>query len=464
MTLWGALLAGCGSDGSSGPGGGSGGANSGEEPLPEPRVTSFSPSAGPWGTNVTIEGSDLGGTPTFESGHTVRQYTLSTPTQRGFRMPFPAEGAVSLESSWWSVGVGEFTPTWQLAGSVRVPATATVLSAVSRAARRISVLFSGDPAVVLHLEGGELLEETIVFPSATSLSERRLYLTEDGELRAFAVTTGSPRRILDARRSSAGEWTVESTGIEATQDSEEDLVVAGGRGGGVVWFRTWVDDSPGAGGAAGGSNDVDTAAWMRARSVDGSWEVDAGPIVDPAFGRKSYAAGATSDGSLYVAQAVDASTLFDSMEQPRMRRLSPHGTQFGPLLEVGTRVDDSVSAIFLADRGEGLVVSYCGRDVGVISAPTESCYEGLAPAEGTWVTRVPRESGSTHHALTLTTAASFVCENDDLALQLHSADTEEPVAWPCPSVVASAIDPTGELVALVRIEDQLRGFLPRSSN
>lgn len=455
-----------GSSGAGDPGTGTGGADGGS-PLPEPTVTSFTPEFGPWGTNVTLEGEDLGGTPTFqgpsEEGVAISRYTGSTPTSLGFRVPFPAEGALHLESSWWSVPAGDFTPTWQLAGAADVPAVTTVLSAISRAPRQLSVLFSGDPAVVLHLEDGELIEDTLVFPANAAPSTRRLYVTEGGAVAAFALTTDTPAVILDARRSDAGEWSVESTGIETIVDPADDVVVAGGRGGGVVWFRTWLDAPGGMGGAAGSSGADDTAAWARARSVDGHWTIDREPIADPAYGRRGYAAGATSDGSLYVAQAADASALFDTMEEPRLRRLGPQDAAFGPALPAGNRVDDYVTSITLADRGEGLVVGYCASDTGVFSAPTDTCREGLAPAEGPWIPYVPREGASTRHALTRASAASFVCEDDELELRVFPSEIEEPVSWPCPLLLTSAVDPEGNVVALVRVDDRVHAFLPRVS-
>lgn len=428
----------------------------GEEPgqpgpsYPEPSIESMEPASGAYGTLVTIRGQGLGnpalGGFTLALGNqgeveltpqdkvAVQSWT---DEEIVFRFPFPAEGAVSLEAPKGAALAGEFTPTWHVAREIDKAPAATALASISPEPDHIVMLFDTMPLKLLDVSRDGVLERSVTAPGVDP-SSIRLYLNEAGETEGVGVSSGADP-VLVHLRNQAGDLVAAPTAIELLAT---DFSVAGGSEGASVWMKR-------------------ADGWHRARPSAGSWQLDKGPIVDPNPSARMRRGGGASDGSLFLAHAVDTGNFFDDMEAPYMMRLAPAATQFGPATAAGRSVDDYITGLTLTSSGDGLVVRTCGSDVDPfgLSGTTRYCYDALHAPSGARLLGVPVASGAIVHAFTHERAVAGYCSRDRSWLIQTDTDTEvmpgaplgEPVLFPCPEAVALEVNGDGDYLPVVRL-------------
>jgi hypothetical protein len=416
-------------------------------PPGPPEVDALTPEVGPFGERLSIQGSWLGNparaaqlrigsTPAFTIFSNDENFVESwTENEIVFRYPFPADGAISIETAEGAAAVGSFTPTWlSLATASNAPAV-SVISSISTAAQTVTLLFDTTPPVLLELgpEGAVQHEVTLNGALASSL---RLYLGSSG-IEAVGVTSGETPELVQLRNVD-GDLIGEATGIllDATESA-----LAGGPDGASAWMHR-------------------ADGWWRARPLGADWSVDAGPIDDVQSSSPDRAVGAASDGSLYVAWSVDAGNFFDDMEAPRMRRLDASTLTWTGSQSAGSSVDDYITSLEVIDKGRGVVVRYCGSDVDPFgtSSTTYRCYDGLHTPAGASIARVSVDATASRHAFSAARAVAGYCDEDDNFRLRTDTDVAappdapigEPIVFPCQATSALEIDPNGDFVPVVR--------------
>lgn len=400
-----------------------------------PVVERFTPSTGPWGTSVTIDGSDLGDASRSASLRVGDSLTLApdsgevarwTETQVVFRVPFPHEGLVTLETDEGSVDAGSFTPSHEIAGALDVASDTDVLTGVSLENGSVALALGGEPLRVAVFDGDTWVDTEL--PAASVRTETlRLHADSAGELRAFALDTTSPAELI-AFEVTDDEWQAVPTGVLVS----ERTLVAGGPDGASVWFSS-------------------SDGWQRARPLDDVWQLDKGPITDPYASSMLPTAGATSDGALWVARARDTGSTFNDKGAPFMRQLAPDAAAFGSEFQMGNDLDDYLTSISIVDRGRALVVEYCGSDENLLGGPDEyECLTAGVTEDATAFRSIGTESSTVRHAFTSTTRHSLTCHSSQ-----GSQIDGETWAWPCLDVEALEIDPAGASVPVFRHDGQL---------
>lgn len=399
-----------------------------------PTVLRFTPSTGPWGTAVTIDGRDLGsaGRRANLSVGTSAELTPDsaeverwTETQVVFRVPFPHEGAVTLETDEGSVDAGTFTPSHAIVGAVEVAGDTDVLASVSLADGAIALALSGDPLQLLVFDGAAW--QSAELPSEGIRPETlRLHADSAGELAAFALDTASPPELVAFAATSDG-WQASPSGVLTS----ERALVAGGPDGAAVWFSN-------------------SDGWHRARPVDDVWQVDKGPITDPYASSTLPRAGATSDGALWVVRARDTGSTFNDKGAPFMRQLAPDATSFGSEFRMGNDLDDYLTSIAVFDHGRGLVIEYCGSDENLLGGPADyECLTAGVVANATAFRSIGAESNTVRHAFTHEARHWITC-NTSQGSQIDG----EAWAWPCLTAEALELDPAGAVVPVFRHDGQ----------
>jgi hypothetical protein len=424
-----------------------------EPPMP-PAVTALKPPSGPYGTEVRIDGTGLGSAArpgvslqlgAGELTPSSKPEVLSwSETQIRFRYPFPYEGRILVKTPQGEVDVGEFVPTWVPGAPFKslsgVTSTASLASAPGVLA---ALLDTGPPSLVVF--DGSSWTSTKVPGSNLRADSIRLYL--DGDvLSAFGLSSATAPEILGL--DPAAGFAQTPSGVRLTSDYR----VAGGQDGASVWARTG-----------------DT--WKRARPSGGAWAVDKGPITDPNPSGAHHAAGTTSDGTLFIGWGEDNGTTFDDRGSAFHQRLPADASVFDAKVKSGGDVDDAVSAVTLFDRGQGLLLRYCGTDkdpFGVTGNDT-LCYTALLPA-GTKMT--VSEDASRRYAFGPNgEAVAFCSESQGLRLAplLGTGDADrakldalaaDVVAWPCPNIVAIEVDADGEPLLMLELAGKL--YSPRA--
>lgn len=415
-----------------------------------PTVEELTPQSGPYGTTVTLRGEWLGsrdrkgvrlslgdaGEITLDPKSTLGVQSW-TENEISIRFPFPAAGAVVLETPEGSVEAGEFQPSWVSAASAEAAPGASVIASISLAPQTITVLFDTDPPVLTEI-GPEGAVERAVELGDADLQSVRLYAGSDGSVEGLALSSGPSPELLRLTNVE-GKLVAEGAGLQL---AATEFALAGGPDGATVWMHR-------------------EGGWVRARpSKTGKFVVDKGPIVDPKPNGKNRAFGATSDGSLYIAWAVDTGNFLDDMEAPVFRRLGPSDTAFGAETRAGSSVDDYVTSLELFDKGRGLVVRYCGSDVDPtgLSGRTYRCYDALHAQGGGSIQRVPVDVTSSTHAFAQARAVAGACDSAQTFRLRTDTDeagaapdtTGEAVIYPCQTTVALEVDPDGQFVPLVR--------------
>jgi hypothetical protein len=424
---------------------------SGDIDVPEPVVESMQPESGPYGTLVTITGQSLGSEGVSGFTLTLADGLVLTPqdetsvvswtdTEIVLRYPFPAEGVISLESPGGTATVGRFTPTWHIAREIETAPVATALASISPEPNRIMMLFDTMPLSLLEV-GPEGVIEHAVSAENVDASSVRLYLNATGQVEAVGVSDeAEPVLVHFANEEGDLVGTATSIALQATE-----YVVAGGSEGAAVWMKR-------------------TAGWHRASPSTTGWKLDKGPIADPDPSAPDRAAGASSDGSLYLAHSEDAGFLTDDMEAPYTVRLTPTGTQFGPATRAGAAVDDYVTTLRLTSSGDGLVVRVCGSDADPFgfSGTDYYCYDGLHAPNGAQLFGVQVDAKASAHAFTQERAVAAYCSSDrrwfirtDLDVE-ETPDTPlgEQVLFPCPEAVALEVNGDGDYLPVVRVANK----------
>lgn len=416
---------------------GSGGSAGGEAPVTfgPPTITRFTPSTGPWGTSVSIEGTDLGDA-TRDARLTVGADLTLTPeddeverwseTQVTFRVPFPHEGLVTLETDEGSADAGTFTPSFEVLTAHGISADTDVLVSVSLTNRGIALVLGPSPLTVTSFDGNAWLDQEL--PSLDLRPETlRLHANSAGELAAFALSNDSPPELI-AFEIEAGEWQVVATDVAPT----ERTLLAGGPDGASVWF-------------------LSTDGWERARPIDDVWQIDKGPISDPYASSTLPRAGATSDGALWVARARDTGSTFNDKGAPFMRQLAPDASAFGTEFQMGNDLDDYLTELSVVDRGRGLLVKYCGSDENLLGGEDEvECLTAGVVADTTAFRSIGAETNTLRHAFSVDARQWVTCH----ATQGTQIGGETWV-WPCLDVAALEIDPSGAAIPVFRHDGEL---------
>lgn len=404
-----------------------------------PDVEGFSPDEGPWGTTVTVSGSELGSDLRPGVFLTIGDSLVLDPeddavvtwteTQIELRIPFPHSGTISVETPEGSATVGEFPAPYLLSPVVAVEVGASVVASVSLEPGSLALALDTDPVVVVAFDGSDWTTHEL--PDAgLRTNSVRLY-GEGGALKAFGLTTGGSPEIVDFTQGDSG-WEATSTSIVVS----EQYAIAGGPDGAVVWFS--VADE-----------------WTRASVGAAGWSVDKGPIADPIADEELHAATATSDGSLYLARALDTGILFDDLGAPFVSQLTPAGTDFDPEIRVGASVDDYVTSLELVDRGRGLLVEYCGSDVDPLNVTGTDyrCYTAALTSAGLNLKSSSNEvEFRAYHAATTNKWIVGSCDRNEgtVLTEGEAATLVANLTWPCVDFGGVELDPDGAPVVAVR--------------
>jgi hypothetical protein len=447
-----------GNAGQTGQAGQAGEPGSPSQPPVAPTVTAMMPLSGPYGSEIRIQGEGLGsaareGVSILLGAEGDAELTpMKKPeilswseTEIRFRFPFPQAGRVLVKTPEGEVEAGEFEPTWEPGPAF--DSIANVVSTASLAPAQgtiAAVLDTGPPSLVafdgrawsaLDIAGKNLRADSI-----------RLYL-DGGDLAAFALSTATAPEIIALDPADAFSQT--ASGVKVTSDYR----VAGGPGGATVWWRS-------------GNN------WSRARPSGGSWALDKGPIGDPNPSGARHAAGSTADGTLFVAWGEDTGSTFDDKGAAFHRRLPADAAAFETKVRTGGDVDDAVSGITLYDRGNGLLIRYCGTDKDPLGATGNEtlCYTALPPSD---VKMTTSERANLRYAFGPDAQPVAYCSaskglrlaptvgsgaSDQGELEALAADI---VAWPCPNVLALEVDPDGEPLLIIEQDGTLYSPRPR---
>jgi hypothetical protein len=399
-------------------------------------ITRFTPSTGPWGVSVSIVGTDLGDA-TRDARLTVGADLTLTPqddevegwseTQVAFRIPFPHEGVVTLETDEGSAEAGTFTPAFEVVGTRSVSTDTDVLSSVSLTNGGIALALGTSPLTVTSFDGNDWLDQEL--PNVALRPETlRLHANSAGELAAFALSPESPPELI-AFEIEDGQWQVVATDVTPT----ERTLLAGGPDGASVWF-------------------LSTDGWERARPIEDVWQLDKGPISDPYASSTLPTAGATSDGALWVARARDTGSTFNDKGAPFMRQLAPDASEFGSEFQMGNDLDDYLTELSILDRGRGLLVKYCGSDENLLGGPDEfECLTAGVVANATAFRSIGAETNTVHHAFAIDTRQWLTCHATQ-GTQLSG----EAWVWPCLDVAALEIDPAGTAIPVFRHDGELK--------
>jgi hypothetical protein len=443
-----ALIAvGCGSGGNNT--GGSGG--SGGSPPVAPSVTDMDPAEGPWGTVVSIQGEGLGssarsgvelvlggnGDLVIQPNDDPLDAVVSwNETEILFHVPFPIEGAISIETPQGAALAGEFTPSWIAGPSISAGPATKVISSVSPDEGVISVLLASGKL----LEIGTDVVERDVNAGTADLETAKLYVTPSGDVEAIALSEGTPPELVHLAFDGAA-LTAAPTGITGTW---LETHLTGGPNGGYAWVR-------------------DTTGWSRLSPSSGAWAIDKGPVADPAPANGLRAVAATNDGALHVVWNVETGDLFDDLEAPFMATLAPSASDFAGEKKAGNSLDDYLTVLELETRGAGMRLYWCGSDVDpVLGTPPESACDTLyISSGGTSVEPQFKEDDYSRFVFTDELVGAAFCGNSGgLELTTDSQQASGELAiWPCPRLIAVEIDPSGYFLPLIVHDDQL--FSPR---
>jgi hypothetical protein len=243
-----------------------------------------------------------------------------------------------------------------------------------------------------------------------------------------------------------------ASGVMVTSEYAMD----GGTDGATVWFRSGNE-------------------WTRARASGTGWAIDKGPVADPRPSASRHAAGATSDGALYIGWAEDTGDFLDDRGAPYLQRLAAEASEFGASTRAGHDVDDYVSSLSLVGRGSGVVLRYCGSDVDPAGLTEDEllCFVALHSVGGQAVLRSVKESEKARYAFGPGGPAAAYCSsslglrslpgfvNGGTSLGALEPLPGEVAVWPCAPLVAAEVDPDGELLMVLEHDATLVSPRPR---
>lgn len=415
-------------------------------PPPLPHVDEPQHVVGAWGDVQEISGTALLGTLPSSAvisvgdglrlPHDDSAVVSWSETKLQFRVPFPHQGEIFVETNEGRVAAGSFESEWVL----REP--------LADLAEQVIASLAPDPlTLVLALAGAELRlarfagsgwRTLTVESDGLLLDSFHLYQAADGTIAAFAVSDSQPRELVsfdvldfESDEPVVGRPTGETLGAR--------WLAAGSTLGGVVWAH----------GAKG---------WERLSATPEGWTWDKGPIVEPALDQVT--AGATSDGSLYFAHAVDTGNFLDDLGAPFYRRLAPWQLEFAADVRGGISVDDYITSLTFKAHGRGFIIEYCGTDTDPfnVSGDAYRCYSSAHSVEGDVQLRGLKERDGARHAFTRDRVAVAYC-NDKSELRVSIARELDPgavIAWPCADTRRLEIDPNGAWLPVVSLDGNWR--------
>jgi hypothetical protein len=451
---------GASSDASAGEPNGSGGdgvagSNDAGDPveIPAPEVTQMTPESGAYGSVITVTGVGLGsaaraGVSLTLAGAeeeialfpTSAEIISWTEESLSFWFPFPQSGEVAVHTPQGSAIAGSFAPDWEAGLGSNLGVGASVLASLAPAAATLVAAFDTDPVTVIRTDGMSWNESSLD-ATGMRIETLRLFMPSASEVLAFALSDADPPEIVTFTEDD-GTWLPTASGVTATTT----FAVAGGPDGATLWFQTGTD-------------------WSRIRYASGNWAVDKGPIADPNPTASNHAAGATSDGSLYIAWDQDTGNFLDDMGAPFMQQLATNASSFTATFRAGSSVDDFVTSITLRDRGRGLLVYYCGSDVDPfgLSATGYKCYTSAHSNGGARLLSGLNENETTRYGSSRNQVLIGFCDDTGLHAALDPAAPGPAAVWLCPTVDALEIDPNGEPVFLIRVGDRLYAPHPKNA-
>lgn len=421
--------------------------------IPAPQVAQMSPEAGPYGTIVSVSGVGLGSAARAGVSLTlagieeeIALFPTSpeiigwTESEISFYFPFPQSGAVTVHTPQGMDTAGSFEPDWDAGLSSTLGEGATALATIAPQLGTVVAAFDTTPVTLLNTDGVSW-NESALDAAGMQIATLRLFVSDSDELMAFALSDADPPEIVTFTPDGT-TWTAAPSGVTVSNV----FAVAGGPDGAVVWSQTGSD-------------------WSRVRHAAGAWSADKGPIADPNPTGSNHAAGATSDGSLYVAWDQDTGNFLDDMGAPFMQQLEENATSFTATFRAGNSVDDFVTSIELRDRGRGLLVYYCGSDVDPfgLSATGYQCYTASHSSGGARLLSGPNEHENARYGMARNQVMVGFCDDAGLHVTLDPATPGPAAVWLCPTVDALEIDPNGQPVLLVRVGDQIYAPKPKQA-
>lgn len=410
----------------------------------------MTPLSGAYGVTVTVSGQGLGSAArpgvslTLGEGDAAltlfpddEEVVSWSEVEIAFRVPFPHGGQLAVKTPQGMALGGAFAPDWVAGSSINVPVAATVLTSLAPSANELIAAFDSDPVRVVSSDGTGWSESTLD-PAGIALTTLRLFVSDDDEVRAFALSDDTEPEIVTFELVD-DVWQAAASGVTVSGE----VALAGGPGGAVVWSRT-ADD------------------WFRVRHFAGAWAMDLGPVADPGPARSNHTAGASSDGSLYIVWDQDTGNFLDDTGAPFMQQLEPQAADFSTTVKVGDDIDDFVTSIDVLDRGNGLLIHYCGSDVDPLglSSTGYKCRTGARSSAGASLRSWGHnESESTRYAIARSEILVGFCDEDGLHVTADPATPGAAAVWPCPTLDTLEVGPQGQALLFVRLGTAL--YSPR---
>jgi hypothetical protein len=413
----------------------------------------MTPESGPYGSVVTISGTDLGSAARAGVSLTLAgaedEIALFptdlgiiswTETEISFWFPFPQSGEVAVHTPQGSDVAGSFEPDWEAGLGSNLGAGASVLASLAPEATTIIAAFDTDPITIVRSDGVSW-DESSLDATGMRIETLRLFMPNANDVLAFALSSDDPPEIVTFAQDGTS-WTATPSGVTTTAA----FAIAGGPDGATIWSQTGTD-------------------WSRIRYAAGNWGIDKGPIADPNPTGSNHAAGATSDGSLYIAWDQDTGNFLDDMGAPFMQQLEKNASSFSATFKAGDSVDDFVTSIELQDRGRGLLVYYCGSDEDPfgLSATGYKCYTSAHSNGGARLLSGLNENETTRYGSSRNQLMIGFCDAAGLHAALDPAAPGPAAVWLCPTVDALEIDPNGQPVFLIRVGDRMYAPHPRNA-
>ena len=434
---------GAGTEGAEDDDGADGADDSGGYALLPPVLYSVTPTRGPHGTLVTLEGENLFGIGDPRLATLSDEYdfccvaihdpaVVSWDDERiELNWPFPATGTIELTTIAGSTQIDGFVPEVYEAGPVwDAGASTTRLASVPLDDGSIAMVVRvGPSAQLVQFRDDEVVSDSL--GAAGFVSHASLYLDDQARPSGYLLREDVVSAVKASRRVFELRWeddtpVVLDTGVDT---SYLDAFVAAGRDleGTYAWVRV-----------------PDAAGVQRVRGQARTWMPDRGPIVPPSDGTAANFATVADDGTLYMSWAdvecvlvLPIPPVFDcDHKNGNFAMLHPEDDAFAITSGVfGGNVDRT--RLRVADDGR-VFFTVCVSEVEDFYNHGKGCRTSVRALDGTWAeleapadaevlgwhTFAPGPGGSTWSAY---------CGHD-LALRIADLERTEgaPAArWPC---------------------------------
>ncbi len=338
--------------------------------APPPVVTSLTPTSGPFGTSITIDGSDFGSmqrfvdfddTPSELPGTGSELYIDHwSDTEVVGRVAFPCSGVMTMQTDGGSAAVGTFTAEmpWSPGPGLGVSSlvTSRVLSNGTIAAI-YSQLDNSEGAALAVFGGGSATAyalDNLIDPTAQD---------PDMNVRIVEADDHSPEVIATQHDGTVVAITISGGALVMTPTG--------------ITGQVWAADRD----ATGVFAWIDSGGMVRARPGT-PWTTDRGPF-QPAFQPLDGAVAA--DGTLWISMNKPNSDPLDIEGYVALQSLGPADTQLSAIeLADPNSYDDVISQahIVLADDGVHMVVVAFAKDNGTGQESYVPVAQRTAP--GTW--------------------------------------------------------------------------------